>query len=102
MNVAQYTKEFYRLYKPLILLVSFSLFVIVGLSTLIYVTRPELYDDNLIFKDEYIKNGFVEVTIKDAKRYSNGKSGSYYYVFTDKGRLKLTVKKLRLTLAYIK
>lgn len=92
MNVVQYTKEFYRLNKPIVLTVGFTLLVIVGIIALVYATRPELYDDNLIFKDEHIKNGFVEITVKDAKRYSNGKSGSYYYIFTDKGRLKINSK----------
>lgn len=45
--------------------------------------------ETFIFKSEYIKDGQATVVIDDVKRYSNGKSGSYYYAFTDKGRLKI-------------
>lgn len=62
---------------------------ILGAGLIIFnlLARPELYDDSLLFQSQYVKSGQVEIIIKNSKKYNNGKSGSSYYLFTDKGRL---------------
>lgn len=71
-------------------------FSLIGLLALLFFsawlkinyTQTEIYDDNLNFKAEFIKDNHVDFTIDSVKKYREGKS-TIYYVFTDIGRLRI-------------
>lgn len=67
-----------------VLIVAFLFSILFAIN---YYTRTKLYDDNLIFQHQHVVNGQVNITILNAESYSQGKSGYFYYIFTDKGRL---------------
>lgn len=66
---------------------AFIILFVIFVLILYYVSRPELFDDSQIFQSQHVVNGQVNITILNAKSYSQGKTGYNYYIFTDKGRL---------------
>lgn len=70
-------------------LFTFFIIFILFLTTsfFLYSSKTELYNDKLIFQSEHVINDKVDITILNAKSYLNLRQNSYYYIFTDKGRL---------------
>lgn len=88
--------------KFFLFLISFIALICAATWLKMNVTQTELFDENLEFKSEFIKQGHVEITILSTKRFKEGKHSYSHYVFTDKGRLKINSEEtlLNSTLFY--
>lgn len=81
-------------FSEFLILISFLLSVFIAIFAVEYHSHPELFNDSNDFKSEFVFNNSVNITILDAKSYyhNNRNTRQSYYIYTDKGRLKVNKK----------